>query len=184
MKQFILLSLLIIGIVSAPVLAITDKTDMHKSILLHYNIKSGNITFLDGHLFYGYSPDLTNTYDTFTGKLIGLNDSVISKFQIMDPRITFTDKGTEFRDNKNFSVIIPYSKDIPSLEIYERDNQTLQIRTDLKPLIKDFCKSHPNDPDCSLIQPWMLPIVILIVIVVGCGVVVLLLKKKRQSEKK
>jgi len=131
----------------------TPEPSYVKSIILDYHIKDGKITYLGSRMFYGYPPTLSQIPSTFEGKLLGTNDGVITPFRIPDPRIQFTEDGAVFIDNRNFSVIIPYSKDLSALGILERENKTLLIRTDVRQVVEDFCKSHPNDPDCGSEKP-------------------------------
>lgn len=183
------LSAICIGIIVAMlVVPATAETrpvqqDFTKSVMLNYHINKGDITFLDAKVFYGHSRNLFDLQDTFTGSLIGQNDIQIQKFGLSDPRLTFLHKGSIQKDNVNFSVIIPYSKDLTALGISDTKNGTELIRTDLRQLKADFCKSHPNDPDCGF---QITPIVLIAGALVAVCVIAsgwYILKKKKAAQK-
>jgi hypothetical protein len=140
---------LIIVLISIPVNAQNvPSEDYAKTIIIHYSIKGETVTFHDAKVIYGYPPNFIPGGD-FTGKTLGVSDAPLRTFGIDDARITYTETGAIIADEANFSVKVPYSADLNAVGIYNKKGDILLIRTEIRQVKADFCKSHPNDPDCG-----------------------------------
>jgi hypothetical protein len=184
MKKILFLTgIVVLVFLAVPVMAQQIiPNDTTKTIIMHFHIKGENITFLDAHVTYGHPPSLMDIPDDFTGKMLGPNDVPVTKFGLDDPRIFYLDRGAAFNDDINMSVKIPYTDKVDIFGIYNTKTDQNLVRVDTKKIMADFCKSHPNDPDCSLIKPWMFAIIIIIAII-GCGIAFYYVKKRGKPGK-
>jgi hypothetical protein len=155
--------------------------DTTKTIILHFHINGDTITFLDSRVVYGHSSDTLDIRDTFTGKQEGTDKTLIRKFGISDPRITYMDSGTKFSDDINFSVKVPFTKNTAGLSIYDTKTNQLLIRADTTKGIADFCTTHPQDPDCSRNPPLVLLVGAGVIIFAGILIGVYFFKKKKNK---
>jgi len=123
-----------------------------KIIILHYSITGNTVTFLDAKVIYGY-PRNPGPSGDLTGRTLGDGDTELHRFGIQDPRITYTEDGAIIAEQANFSVMVPYSEDLNSVGIYDKKDDSLLVKTEVQDVVKDFCKSHPDDPDCRKATP-------------------------------
>lgn len=144
------LCLILLGFLSmsSPAFA---QNDRQKVLIVDFNIKDGKITYLGSRVVYNYPPEYLAHRD-FDVKLLSKTEEIIKEFGISDPRIIYHEEGAAILDDVNFSVIVPFYNHLKDLEIYNVTTKEIMISVDLTNTIGDFCKNHPQDPDCKVIQ--------------------------------
>lgn len=133
----------------------TPYENYEKMIILHYSIKNNTVSYLNAKVIYGvpsnlyeYNPDFPS-FGAFTGRTLGANDAPLKRFGIDDPRISYYETGAVIAEEANLSVRVPYSSNMTALAIYDRKDDSLLVKTEIKQVVADFCKSHSDDPDCG-----------------------------------
>lgn len=136
--------------------------DTSKIIIVNLNIKNDNVTLLDKNINFSHPPNIGLQPNFFIVKLIATDKKIIKEFGIWDPRLSIGDEiiyyenGTmeflggiaSYIDDVNFTVTIPFYKNIEMLNLYENETGEELISVYLRDIVLDFCEQNPNDPDC------------------------------------
>lgn len=119
-----------------------------KAVVVDLSFHNGNVTMIQSRVLYNYPPDNI----AHKNILIQLKDgqgTVLDEKGIDDPRIAYLEDGVTYLNDVNFSVIVPYKKDLAKIDLYNGTSQEQLISVDTKDTIRVFCNDNRADPDCT-----------------------------------
>jgi hypothetical protein len=173
-----------------------EEKDYTKVFIIPFTISDGAITPGDATLQYGYSPNPALGDGPFRGILADTNGRPLMTFPLWDPRVRVGDTlsmkpdGTVSATSGRFeklkqaklTVIIPFSKNSGTFTLNETHNSRTST-VNLQPVIRKFCETHAEDPDCGSVMP-PLPVLagILLILILAAGGCWFLLRKQEKSK--
>lgn len=142
-----------------PCLALAQETG--KVVVVHLAISDSGITETNATVVYGLPPNcVTGEGDyTYSARASGV---VISECGFYDPRVSMGDELTtegnrsgiiEVAPEADAVLIFPFNPAMLTLDITNSSTNQTIFHADLAPLARDFCQSHPADPDCAGLAP-------------------------------
>ena len=133
--------------------------DQTKIIFITLNINKGIVSEKSVEVRYGHPPNLGLQKGNFTATLRARDGTALFAFDIWDPRSQFEDHevmednetcnlmGSMWHtDNVDIPLIIPYDKDIRTLELTDRTSRTLLISVNVTPAMNLFHARFFMDP--------------------------------------
>lgn len=170
MTRSVLLCCIVIACLITPVIAQgTEKGDITKAVIIHYNIQGDALTVLDTRVFYGSPPNIF-AHNALTVKILGRNNTALKQLGVDDPRILYYDGGADVLNNVNFSIIVPFYSTMESVDVYNGTSGALMAHADMKSAVAGFCNAHRDDSECAGISGpfplWTIIIVVLVLLVI------------------
>lgn len=172
--------LLLIGTVYATE---ANNTQQNKVVIVHLNINKGIVTELYSKVVYSYPPSYIR--GQFKSEVLSTDGEIVEEFNVWDPRIRL---GREviFVDNVNFTVVLPFSDNMKTFNLYDKKTGEKLISVDLTDTIVSFCKEHKDDPECAEAlknldsEKNFVSVAIVTVIVLAVIAIVMRVKKNRK----
>ncbi|NOZ59637.1 MAG: hypothetical protein GXO66_08725 [Euryarchaeota archaeon] len=117
-----------------------------KVVVVHMNIKEGVVTELYSKVVYNYPPSYLR--GQFKSEVLSADGRVLREFSVWDPRVRIG-REVVFVDNVNFTVVLPFSSDMKTFNLYDKRTGEKLISVDLTEAIVGFCREHRDDPECA-----------------------------------
>jgi len=162
-----------------------EENAMPKAVVLDLSMTGDVVHVIGSHVENNYPPDNRAT-EKIKIRMLDQKGTLLLEQGIDDPRIAYVEEGIVIRDSVNFSVIVPFRKDLATIRLVNGATGAGMLSYDVSGIVNGYCKEHGSDPDCAAAGlPPLLPAALIIVIVLllaGAGWY--LLRKKRAPEQK
>nr|WP_321352382.1 hypothetical protein [uncultured Methanoregula sp.] len=151
--------------------------DLCKIFVIILGIGEDHAFLESADIRYGHPPNPGYQNGNFTVTIRAHNGSALMSYRVWDPRMQLEQYGfrNELKhheetedpalesgisgDDIDLPLIIPYHKDIHSVELVDETNGSLLVSVNLSPAVDAFQHRFPRDPDMmSLIQPQQSPL--------------------------
>jgi preprotein translocase subunit SecG len=197
----IIIFIIIFMIIILPVMGVAidkenhEKENKDKSIIFIFHVKNNIFTLVSSEIIIGKNPSHYGEYDDFFIKEIGKDNEVLKKIGISDPtlfRIADVDPMNPdepkyvTRDDVNFTIILPYSDDIETITIEDKEGNIV-LSTNLDESKKIFFLNnfeqelYKEKSDLGLLN--ILFIVIIVFLFLGIGIYYLNKKAHKKNKK-
>lgn len=185
MKPFTLLVCILV-LFTALCTPLSAKEDaVPKAVVLDLSMRGGAVHVTGSYVVNNYPPDNRAT-DKIKIRMLDQKGALLLEQGIDDPRVAYVDEGVVIRDNVNFSVIVPFDKDLATIRLVNGSTGAEMLSYDVSGSVNGYCREHGSDPDCAAfgLQPLMPAALIIVVVLLLAGAGWFLLRKKGASEPK
>ncbi len=119
-----------------------------KAVVLDLSLSGDTVHVVGPRVVYNYPPDNRAT-ETIVIRMLDGRGTLLGEQGIDDPRIAYVEEGIVIRDSVNFSVIVPFQRDLATISLVNGTTGAGMIAADVSGSVNGFCKEHTGDPDCA-----------------------------------
>jgi len=104
--------------------------NIFEGFLLKLNIANDRLTLLDSKMANGYPDYFPGSYK-FVARIYSFDDELLGEYGFTDPRIIQGElgyTGPTWRDNVNFTLIVPYFNNSKSVNIYSANMLLILVK--------------------------------------------------------
>jgi hypothetical protein len=135
--------------------------EYQKLVRIRLNLSEGHISCTGSGISYAPTPHINSYRGNLTAVIIGENNRVVKTFPVFDPCIQFGDSisgdpesgqgeicgVTCHRKTLDFVVEFPFDRNARAFQLYDNRNGVLLVSENLSPVISEFFRKYPRDPD-------------------------------------
>lgn len=143
--------------------------DQTKIIVVVFGLHKDGVAEESVEVQYGHPPNLGHQNGNFIATVRANNGTPLFTFDVWDPRNQFDEYGLrnqleqhELVEDKNLEkvyedlgetddidlpLIIPYHRDIQTVDLIDRNSSSLMISVNISPAVNTFRNRFPKDPD-------------------------------------
>ncbi len=144
---FLILCILITAIpVFVPAAAAENATP--KAVVLDLSFHNGVIDVIGSRIVNNYPPDNRASREILI-RMLDAEGALLAEQGIGDPRVAYLEEGAVIRESVNFSVIVPFRKDLATISLVHGESGAMMLSADVSGSVKNYCSGHGSDPDCA-----------------------------------